>query len=134
MRTILIGIVTRVCDVASCSLLNIWEPCICSIDSLKLYRFIYNSIVTTMLKIKTYNYTNFWILEKIIQLLFITSLLHIYVLLSCLWLLNNYAVLHVRSVYLKLSSFHLSIMNSYTFVFAFDIDSKIISLNVLCVV
>lgn len=60
-KKIPIWIVIQMCDVhvAFCSLLNVWEPCIYSIDSLKLYWFIYNSVVTTMLKIKTYNYTNY---------------------------------------------------------------------------
>lgn len=45
-KKIPIWIVIQMCDVhvAFCSLLNVWEPCIYSIDSLKLYWFIYNSI------------------------------------------------------------------------------------------
>lgn len=45
-KKIPIWIAIQVCDVhvAFCSLLNVWEPCIYSIDSLKLYWFIYGTI------------------------------------------------------------------------------------------
>lgn len=55
-------------------------------------------------------------------------------LAACGYIYMYMPFLHVRSVYFKLSSIHLSILDSLTFLFAFDMDSKIISLNVLCVV